>query len=86
MHACPAGCGAQVQSHMFACTNDWYRLPKEIRDAIWRGYRREPLGEAHTAAMVAGDEWYRDHPRSEPAQAPPRVGFATPPDRGRRGL
>lgn len=61
-HSCPAGCGRHVSVEMFACRNDWYRLPKPYRDAIWSGYRDQPLGPAHLDAMHTAYQWYLDNP------------------------
>lgn len=39
-HTCHApDCTRQVPPKMFACREHWFRLPKNIRDAIWREYR-----------------------------------------------
>lgn len=59
-HPCPAGCGQAVAHHQFACARDWYRLPKTIRDAIWRGYRTGNI-HAHARAMELGRRWYQEH-------------------------
>jgi hypothetical protein len=67
-HACPAGCGKDVPSEMYACKRDWYRLPKPYRNAVWRGYRNQPLGQAHRVAMHAAHQWYLDNPL--PAELP----------------
>jgi hypothetical protein len=49
-----------VPSHKFACHTHWFSIPKEIRDDIWAGYREEPLGERHTAAMEAATAFLED--------------------------
>ncbi len=54
---------------MFACRTDWYRLPKPYRDAIWRSYRAEPLGQEHRHAMQAAHEWYLDNPLAVESRA-----------------
>ncbi|MCA1693510.1 MAG: hypothetical protein LC749_01580 [Actinobacteria bacterium] len=59
-HDCPAGCGAQVPRHQFACRTDWFRLPKPYRDAIWQGYRKSGSGE-HLDAMGDAIRWYQDN-------------------------
>lgn len=61
-HECPAGCGARVTRDMFACKADWFRLPKVLRDRIWRAYRSGTAGE-HMAAMAAATDWYVQNPR-----------------------
>lgn len=70
-HSCPAGCGAQVPQHLYACRVDWYRLPPEIRNRIWAAYRGGMAGE-HMNAMTAAAVWYEDNPRSGGRQ--PQVG------------
>lgn len=53
-HKCPApGCDANVPSDQYACRAHWYALPARLRRAIWHGYRKQPLGPAHVAAMEA---------------------------------
>jgi len=63
MHTCP-GCGKPpgVPSHLFAHRPCWYRLPANLRAAIWQSYRDQPLGDAHRAAMTAARKWYRNNP------------------------
>lgn len=40
-HQCPRrGCRVQVPYEQLACKRDWYALPKPIRDAVIRAYRR----------------------------------------------
>ncbi|WP_218578852.1 hypothetical protein [Vineibacter terrae] len=33
------GCTRQVPPAMWGCREHWYRLPKPLRDRIWRAYR-----------------------------------------------
>jgi hypothetical protein len=33
------GCERQVPPAMWGCREHWYRLPKSLRDRIWRAYR-----------------------------------------------
>lgn len=48
-HKCPkTGCNKQVPSHMLACRNHWFEVPKSLRDAIWDSYRNNNKG-AHSA-------------------------------------
>lgn len=70
-HECPApGCAARVSNEMFACRRDWYRLPRSLRDAIWRTYNAGG-GAPHEAAMVDAIDWYRANARPVPAPAKP---------------
>jgi hypothetical protein len=66
-HDCPGGCGAQVARHMLACKRDWYRLPKELREAVWDGWQRRRSGRPngvrdHARAVRAAIDWYVDNP------------------------
>lgn len=39
-HTCHwPGCNAQVKPAMWGCREHWFRLPKRLRDRIWRAYR-----------------------------------------------
>lgn len=61
-HECPApGCERRVPSSQFACRAHWYSLPKDIRDAIWAGYNKMPLGEAHINAMERATAYLEAH-------------------------
>lgn len=63
-HACPGGCGAQVPRHLFACRDDWYRLPADLRRPITANYRRDLVN--HRKAMADAHRWYRENPRRRP--------------------
>ncbi len=39
-HACHAhGCKTSIPPKIFACRAHWFKLRKQMRDAIWREYR-----------------------------------------------
>jgi hypothetical protein len=39
-HTCHAtNCKAKILPEMFMCKRHWFKLPKTIRDRIWREYR-----------------------------------------------
>lgn len=39
-HTCHAlGCSVEVPPALFMCKPHWYKLPKSMRDAVWRDYR-----------------------------------------------
>lgn len=39
-HTCHwPGCPKQVPPAMWGCSGHWFKLPKSLRDAIWREYR-----------------------------------------------
>lgn len=63
MHRCPAGCGRMVRKNLYACREDWFRLPFTIRAEISGAYRTNP--ERHMRAMHAAQQWYRDNPRAK---------------------
>lgn len=56
------GCQTEVPPAMWGCRPHWYKLPKEIRGAIWRAYeigqenRLDP-SPAYIAAARAAQEW-----------------------------
>jgi hypothetical protein len=59
-HQCPAGgCTRRVPAHMLMCREDWYRVPKALRNALWtawdggRGAGTPPHREAMRAAIDA---------------------------------
>ena len=59
---CPVeGCERSRQSSQLACRPHWYALPKDIRDAVWAGYRQGPLSDAHVTAMMDAREWWANN-------------------------
>jgi len=59
-HVCHAlGCTVEVPEHIFMHREHWFMVPKPLRDAIWRTYRRgqevtkDPSDEYITAAKAA---------------------------------
>lgn len=56
------GCEKQVPPAMWGCREHWFRLPKYLRDRIWRAYRpgqektMTPSGE-YVEAARAVQEW-----------------------------
>ena len=69
-HKCPAvGCNKAVPNALFACSQDWARLPASYRDAINSAYRNrvttaEPSAPVvHLRAMLAARRWYEEHPK-----------------------
>lgn len=63
-HACPGGCGARVERHLYACRVDWGRLPAPLRQAISRAYHGSRVGE-HARAMDAAAAWFMRNPREQ---------------------
>jgi hypothetical protein len=49
---CPRpGCKREVPPDLFACTPDWFSIPKPLRDQIWRTWRRR-LAAMYTPGYV----------------------------------
>lgn len=44
------GCEKQVPPAMWGCSAHWFKLPKRLRDAIWRTYR---LAKPHHEVVSA---------------------------------
>lgn len=62
-HTCHwPGCGKQVPPAMWGCSPHWFKLPKAIRDDIWRAYRpgqekdMKP-SETYVQAARRAQEW-----------------------------
>lgn len=69
MRACP-GCGATLNRGQYACRNDWFKLPADIRDAInatWEALdaRNAQSFRDYKAAKRAGDQWFKEQKRLE---------------------
>lgn len=61
VHKCPGRCGALVPAHHLACKPCWFRLPRDLRDAVTRAYqRRGTHPREHRTALAAAFVWYRD--------------------------
>ncbi len=47
-HRCPApGCPKAMPPDILACKPHWFMLPKELRDRIWKYYKRgQDIGSA----------------------------------------
>lgn len=65
-HRCHAtGCDRAVPPRMFMCKPHWFRLPKGLRDEIWRHYRpgqermRNP-SRAYLKAARRAVEWLEE--------------------------
>jgi hypothetical protein len=67
VHLCHRpGCKTPVPPKLFACRDDWYFLPKRIRDRILAAYRpgqeitKDPSAQYLEAAREA-IRYYREH-------------------------
>lgn len=54
-HECAAeDCIEQCPSHFLMCRAHWYRVPRAIRQEVWRAYKTEGvLSEAYVDAVDA---------------------------------
>lgn len=65
------GCERQVPPAMWGCKTHWFKLPKALRDRIWRAYRpgqerdQRPSAEYLQVAREA-EAWIRDNHPSTP--------------------
>lgn len=61
------GCSAQVPPAMWGCGKHWFKLPKALRDRIWRAYvpgQEVDMTPSDEYLKVADDvqRWIREHP------------------------
>lgn len=59
------GCGRQVPPAMWGCKEHWFRLPRALRDAIWRAYQvgQEESGDVSAEYLEAAERaqiWIRE--------------------------
>lgn len=64
------GCTEQVPPAMWGCRRHWCRLPKDLRDRIWRAYRPgqekdQRPGADYVAAARAVQDWIAALPAAE---------------------
>lgn len=63
VHRCGwPGCKRPIPLAMWGCNRHWYSLPKEIRDAIWQGWKVGKLSPAWIAADAEAQAWIKDMP------------------------
>jgi hypothetical protein len=66
-HSCHwPGCGVQVPPAMWGCSAHWFKLPKFLRDKIWRTYRPGQEKDfspspAYVAAAKEVQDWIRNN-------------------------
>jgi hypothetical protein len=63
------GCGKQVPPAMWGCREHWFKLPKPLRDAIWRAYRPGQEKDMHPSAdyieaAEKAQKWIAEQERS----------------------
>ena len=55
-HKCAAdGCDVIVATDLLMCRKHWFKVPKDIRDRVWAGYRRGLDAEYDAAVAAAVD-------------------------------
>lgn len=60
------GCPRKVPPAIWGCKEHWYKLPRDLRDRIWKSYRpgqertKTPSRE-YVAAAQAVREWIEQH-------------------------
>lgn len=62
-HECPGRCGAQVPDRLFACKDDWYRLPRDLRQPILDTAGQSLLEPGRLNAVRDARRWYRENAR-----------------------
>jgi hypothetical protein len=64
LHGTACRCGMPKKIWQLACASCWVRLPKQLRDQVWKLYRDKTArgGPEHTAAVRACVEWWRANP------------------------
>jgi hypothetical protein len=68
-HVCHwPGCTKQVPPAMWGCSQHWFKLPKALRERIWRAYRpgqEDDLrpSESYMEAAEAVQEWIASQTR-----------------------
>ncbi len=62
MHNCPyPGCKRQVSDDQLSCGPHWFKLPQDIRNAVWRGWKH-PEKEGHAEALQEALKFYGKQP------------------------
>jgi hypothetical protein len=60
-HRCPwPGCERRVGFELWGCAPHWYRIPKPLRDELWRAWRAGTMDE-HARASANIDRWIAEH-------------------------
>jgi hypothetical protein len=61
--SCPVkDCERTRASGQLACRPHWFALPKDIRDAVWSGYRQGVMSGAYRAAYADAREYWERNP------------------------
>lgn len=72
VHLCHARpyCTIEVPRNRYACLEHWLMLPKDMRDAIWKGWNEDRLGVGHLEAMKEATVWLHSKLRPKEKDAP----------------
>lgn len=63
MHKCPGpDCTEQVDDKKLMCVRHWFRVPKVLRDNVWREYKAGPGSEDHMHAILAASKSLEKEP------------------------
>lgn len=61
---CPAAkCQDLVAPDQVACKRHWFKIPKPLRDRIWRLFQAERGSDAHRAAVFEAIEFLQFTPK-----------------------
>lgn len=78
-HTCHwPGCGQVVPPRLWGCKAHWYRLPKKLRDEIWRTYRpgqemTKTPGREYIQAARTVQDWIAQQPPQPAGADMPRL-------------
>lgn len=58
-------CARKKRDGDLFCRPCWFRVPKMVRDQVWRAYREHGTWSAeHRSAVSVAIDWLREHPTS----------------------
>lgn len=57
---CP--CGAPLVKDYITCRRDWFRIPNELRQNVWRLYSSARGSIEHMRAIAEARTWVRENP------------------------
>lgn len=66
LHRCHwPGCEVEVPPRLWGCCTHWFKLPRRIRDNIWKSYRNGQEEDknpsfAYVQAVKAARKWIKD--------------------------
>lgn len=57
---CP--CGAELTKDYILCRRDWFRVPSDLRQKVWRLYSSAQGSIEHMQAVAQARAWVRENP------------------------